>query len=53
MTDRNCGIARRIIHEELPDIPVGFAEFLLGLHHPEKEMTKGTVFFVSRRDAHE
>ena len=53
MTDRNCGIARRIIHEELPDIPVGFAEFLLGLHYPEREITKGTVFFVGRRDAHE
>ncbi len=53
MTEANYGIARRIIHEELPDIPVGFAEFLLELYYPEQEQAQGTVFFVSRRDAHE
>lgn len=53
MTERNYGIARRIIHEELPDIPVGFGEFLLGLHYPDQETTQGTVFFVSKDDAHE
>ncbi len=53
MTDRKYGIARRIIHEELPDIPVGFGEFLLELYYPEQEKAQGTVFFVSRRDAHE
>lgn len=53
MTETSYGIARRIIHEELPDIPVGFAEFLLELYYPEQERAQGTVFFVSRRDAHE
>ena len=53
MTDRKYGIARRIIHEELPDIPVGFGEFLLELHYPEQEKAQGTVFFVSKHDAHE
>ncbi len=53
MTDMKYGTARRIIHEELHDIPVGFAEFLLGLHYLERGITQGTVFYVSRHDADE
>ena len=40
MTDKNYGIACRIIREVLPDIPVGFAEFLLWLYYPEQEITQ-------------
>ena len=50
MTDKNYGIARRVVHEELPDIPVAFAEFLLGIYY-EPHTTSGTVYVVSKHDA--